>query len=208
MCLLVNRHWQKHLFLNRIDIAQVANLRLYTDEALLVRVPVIAERTDRLWVGAALNSKAGFDAVISSLEGIVPHLENLIKLKRIHVIRNGSDVASYQVGEKERFGFGPEDVIIGSTSRLAGGKNILILIRAIIELRKEKAYQHIRLVICGGDTAQEGAPLYLNNSNRRQSRWEAAWRLQDKYLTLQLLLGAKTLPLVHPGLIMRAFQIR
>jgi glycosyltransferase involved in cell wall biosynthesis len=150
-----------HLFRNRIDIAQVANLRLYTEAALLARVPVVIERTDGLRRGKALGSKEGLDAVIASAEGVVPHLEKLIQPEKIHLIRNGIDLSAMVDGKGERFGFGAEDVIVGRTSRLAGGKNISLLIRAVIELRKEPGYQHVRLVVCGGDTTQVGAPPML-----------------------------------------------
>ena len=158
------RKWAlaRYLFLNRIDIAQVANLRLYADAAKLARVPVVIERADGLRGGSALNSKEGLDAVIASAEGVVPHLEKLISPEKIHLIRNGIDTNALQLTEAERFGFGPEDVIVGRTSRLAEGKNISLLIRAMIEIRKQSEYEHLRLVICGGDTTQEGAPPMLD----------------------------------------------
>jgi glycosyltransferase involved in cell wall biosynthesis len=99
--------------------------------------------------------------VIASAEGVVPHLEKLIQPEKIHLIRNGIDLSAMVDGKGERFGFGAEDVIVGRTSRLAGGKNISLLIRAVIELRKEPGYQHVRLVVCGGDTTQVGAPPML-----------------------------------------------
>ncbi|MQC27114.1 MAG: glycosyltransferase family 1 protein [Chloroflexi bacterium] len=140
-----------------IDLAQVANLRLYTEAARLARVPVVIERTDGLRSGAALNSKEGLDLVIASTEGVRPHLEELIAADKIRVIYNGVDLAAFEGARAERFGFADEDVIIGRTSRLAGGKNISLLIRAVIELRKEAKYSHVRLVVCGGDNTQRGA---------------------------------------------------
>jgi glycosyltransferase involved in cell wall biosynthesis len=143
-----------YLWINRIDIAQVANLRLYVDAALAANVPVIIERVDGIRSGAALGKKEGVDAVIASTRGIVPHLEKLIAPEKIHTIYNGVLVDHYSASPPQRFGFAEDDVIIGRTSRLAGGKNISLLIRAVIELRKNKSYQHVRLVICGGDNTQ------------------------------------------------------
>jgi len=151
----------RHMFRHRIDIAQVANLRLYSDAAKLAGVPVVVERADGLRGGAALNSKEGLDAVIASAEGVIPYLEKLIARENIHLIRNGIDSDAVQSAGSERFGFDSEDVIVGRTTRLAAGKNISLLIRAIIELRKESDFQHLRLVICGGDTTQDGAPPML-----------------------------------------------
>lgn len=158
-----------YLALRRFDIAQVANLRVYTEAARLAGVPVIIERTDGLRGGAALGDKRGLDAVIASTRGIVPQLEQLIAPSKIHVIYNGVDTSRFENATIERLGFAPEDVIIGRTSRLAGGKNISLLIRAVIELRKQPAYGHVRLVICGGDTTQPGAVPMLE-----QLRNEAA----------------------------------
>jgi glycosyltransferase involved in cell wall biosynthesis len=149
-----------YLALRRFDIAQVANLRVYAEAALLARVPVIIERTDGVRGGAALGNKDGLDAVIASTMGIVPQLEQLIEPSKIHVIYNGIDTSQFEGVIPERFGFAEGDVIIGRTSRLAGGKNISLLIRAVIELRK-RGYQHVRLVICGGDTTQPGATPML-----------------------------------------------
>ena len=144
------------LLAKRIDIAQVANLRLYTEAALLARVPVIIERVDGLRGGAALADKAGLDAVIASTRVVLPELQQLIDPQRIHVIYNGVDLSSYNV-VPERFGFAPEDVIVGRTSRLSGGKNISLLIKAVIALRRDVNYRKVRLVICGADTTQLGA---------------------------------------------------
>ncbi len=152
-----------YLFTQRIDIAQVANLRLYVDAARLAHVPVIVERVDGARGGAALGRKDGLDAVISSTKGIVPELEKLIVAKKIHTIYNGVDIKSYEDTPPQRFGFQDEDVIIGRTSRLSGGKNISLLIQAVIRLRNEARYKHVRLVICGGDTTQPGATPLLEN---------------------------------------------
>jgi glycosyltransferase involved in cell wall biosynthesis len=159
-----------YLFTNRIDIAQVANLRLYVDAARLARVPVIIERVDGLRSGAALGPKDGLDAVIASTRGMVPELEKLIAAERIHMIYNGVDIKSYEQAAPQRFGFQDEDVIIGRTSRLSGGKNISLLIQAVIALRNEERYKHVRLVICGGDTTQPDAkPMFeiLKNEARK-----------------------------------------
>lgn len=155
-----------YLFVKRIDIAQVANLRTYVDAARLARVPVVIERVDGMRSGAALGAKDGLDAVIASTNGIVPKLKKLIAPEKIHVIYNGVDLKAYEQAVPERFGFGKQDVIIGRTSRLSGGKNISLLIRAVIELRKESYYSHVRLVICGGDTTQPGAPPMLDTLKR------------------------------------------
>lgn len=155
-----------YLALRRFDIAQVANLRVYTEAALLARVPVIIERTDGVRGGAALGKKDGLDAVIASTKGIVPQLERLIEPSKIHVIYNGIDTSQFDGVRPERFSFSDEDVIIGRTSRLAGGKNISLLIRAVIELRKRASYQHVRLVICGGDTTQPGSVPMLAQLQR------------------------------------------
>ena len=146
-----------YLFINRIDLVQISNLRKYARAALLARVPVIIERTDGLRNGAALMSKDGLDAVIASTKGVAKHIEKMIAAEKIHVIYNGFDMKSYDGVEAERFGFSNSDVIIGRTSRLAGGKNISLLIEAVIELRKDPNYDHVRLVICGGNTTQNEA---------------------------------------------------
>jgi len=146
-----------YLWWQRIDIAQVANLRLYTDAALRARVPVIIERTDGIRAGAALSPKDGLDAVIASTKGTIPALSKLIEPSRIHLIYNGVDLARSEGVVPERFGFDPGDVIVGRVSRLAGGKNLSLLIRAVIELRRDPGYHRVRLVVCGGDTRQKGA---------------------------------------------------
>lgn len=143
--------------LGRFDIVQMANLHLYVDAARLAHVPVVIERVDGLRSGVALGDKSGLDAVVASTKGIVPELAKLISKEKIHVIYNGVDPNAYQKVTPQRFGYSDSDVIIGRTSRLAEGKNISLLIRAIIELRKEAAYRHVRLVICGGDTTQPGS---------------------------------------------------
>ena len=145
----------------RIDLAQVANLRRYTKAARLAGVSVIIERTDGLRSGAALNSKEGLDLVVASTRGVVPHLEQLIAPEKIRVIYNGINVAAFEGVRPQRFGFGGEDVLVGRTSRLAGGKNISLLIQALIALRKDANYQHVRLVVCGGDNTQRGAQPML-----------------------------------------------
>jgi len=152
-----------YLFARRIDIAQVANLHLYVEAARLARVPSVIERVDGLRSGAALGSKEGVDAVIASTKGIIPRLEKLIAPAKIHLIYNGVDLMAYAGVTPERFGFQGDDVIIGRTSRLADGKNVSLLIRAVIELRKDQGYQHVRLVICGGDTTQPGAKPILKH---------------------------------------------
>lgn len=145
------------LFVNRIDIAQVANLRLYVDAARLAGVPTVIERVDGLRSGAALGAKQGVDAVIASTKGIVPQLKTLIDKDRIHTIYNGIDIENLAGLQPERFGYSSNDVIIGRTSRLAGGKNIPLLIQAVRKLRSDPKYLHVRLVICGGDTTQPGS---------------------------------------------------
>lgn len=158
-----------YLFAQRIDIAQVANLRVYVDAARLACVPVVIERVDGLRSGAALGPKEGVDAVIASTRGIVSRLEKLIAADRIHVIYNGVDLNVYERATAQRFGFQVDDVIIGRTTRLSGGKNISLLIRAVLDLRKQSRYQHVRLVICGGDTTQPGATPMLETL-RREAR--------------------------------------
>jgi glycosyltransferase involved in cell wall biosynthesis len=135
----------------------MANLRLYADAAKLARMPVVIERVDGLRGGVALGDKTGLDAVIASTKGIVPQLEKLISKEKIHIIYNGVDPGAYDKVAPQRFGFSDNDLIVGRTSRLAGGKNISLLIQAIIELRREAKYQKVRLVICGGDTTQPGS---------------------------------------------------
>lgn len=145
------------LFFQRIDLVQIANLRRYAKAAILANVPVLIERTDGLRSGAALMPKEGLDAVIASTKGVAKHIEKLMPSENIHVIYNGFDLSSYKGVKAERFGFEDGDIIIGRTSRLAGGKNISLLIQAVIEMRKQKKYAHVRLVICGGDNTQIGA---------------------------------------------------
>jgi len=146
-----------YLWYGRYDIVQVANLRLYTEAALLAKVPVVIERVDGLRRGTALQDKSGLHAVIASTKGIVPQLEKMIQPEKIHLIYNGADLNKIDLVAPQRFGFDEEDIIVGRTSRLAGGKNISLLIRAVIEIRKHINYKHVRLVICGGDTRQPGA---------------------------------------------------
>ena len=146
---------------HRIDLVQTANKRRYADAALLARVPVVIERTDGLRQGAALSSKKGLDAVIASTRGTIPALSKLINPSKIHLIYNGVDIEGLNAAVPQRFGFAPRDVIIGRTSRLARGKNISLLIRAVIQLRQDPACGHVRLVICGGDNTQTGAEPML-----------------------------------------------
>ena len=148
---------QVYLMWHHIDLVQIANLRLYADAALAARVPVVIERTDGLRNGAALNPKGGLDAVIASTQGTVAALARLIDRSRIHVIYNGVDIDHFAHASPQRFGFSPNDIVIGRVSRLGRGKNISLLIRAVIQIRQDPAYQHVRLVICGGDTTQHGA---------------------------------------------------
>ncbi len=146
---------------HQIDLVQFANLRLYADAARLAGVPAIVERTDGLRNGAALGPKHGLAAVVASTQGTIPHIARLIDRQKIHLIYNGIDHAHYQQATPERFGFAPEDVLIGRTSRLAGGKNISLLIQAVLRLRAEPRHEHVRLVICGGDNTERGAPPML-----------------------------------------------
>ena len=157
---------QAYLMWHRIDLVQMANLRLYADAALAARVPVVMERTDGLRSGAALNPKHGLDAVIASTQGTVPAIARLIDRSRIHVIYNGVDIDHFAHARPQRYGFAPHDIVIGRTTRLAGGKNISLLIRAVIEIRQNPAYQHVRLVICGGNTTQRGAVPMLAELKR------------------------------------------
>jgi glycosyltransferase involved in cell wall biosynthesis len=147
-----------YLAIHRIDIAQVANLVRYKKAAQIARVPIIIERTDGLRGGAALNSKDGLDAVICSTSSVANQVREMIASEKVHVIYNGFDLSTYDGVGPERFGFADSDIIIGRTSRLAAGKNISLLIKAVIELRKNPKFQHVRLVICGGDNTQQGAP--------------------------------------------------
>lgn len=151
---------------HRIDLAQTANKRLYARAALLARVPVVIERTDGLRHGAALTPKDGLDAVIASTKGTIPALSELIDPSKIHLIYNGVDIQKLNAAAPERFGFGPEDIIVGRTSRLTRGKNISLLIRAVIELRRDPAFGHVRLVVCGGDNTQAGAEPMLEELKR------------------------------------------
>ncbi len=145
----------------RFELVQIANLRLYIDAARLARIPIVIERVDGLRGGVALGDKSGLDAVIASTRGVVPGLRELIASEKIHVIYNGVDPNIYRNTPPQRFGYTNDDVIIGRTSRLAGGKNISLLIRAIIELKRETKYKNVRLVICGGDTTQPGSTPML-----------------------------------------------
>lgn len=158
-----------YLRLKRIDLVQVANLALYKEAARLARIPVVIERTDGLRGGAALTDKQGLNAVIASTEGVARLVREMMPPEDVHVIYNGFDLESYVGVEAERFAFAEEDLLIGRTSRLAAGKNISLLIQAVIRLREDPQYQHVRLVICGGDNTQEGAPPML-----KQLQQEAA----------------------------------
>lgn len=150
-----------HLLRHRIDLAQVANLRLYTDAARLAGVPSVIERVDGVRGGAALNPKDGLDMVVASTQGMARRLEALVSPKKIRLIYNGVDLQAFDAARVERFGLHQDSVIIGRTSRLAGGKNISLLIAAVRQLRLQPGYQHVYLVICGGDTTQPGAPPML-----------------------------------------------
>jgi glycosyltransferase involved in cell wall biosynthesis len=149
------------LRLNGFDIVQVSNLRLYVDAAHLARTPVVIERVDGVRSGAALGAKTGLDAVIASTQGVVPFVEKLIEREKIHRIYNGIDIDVFKTIAPQRFGFAPDDVLIGRTSRLAGGKNISLLIRAVKKLKEDERYANVKLVICGGDTTQVGAKPML-----------------------------------------------
>lgn len=146
-----------HLLSQRIDLAQIANLRLYADAARLAGVPSIIERVDGMRGGAALGRKDGLDAVIASTRGMAQHLKGMLPAEKIHTIYNGVDLAAVDAAPVERFGLGPDKLIIGRTSRLGGGKNISLLIAAVKQLRRHSRYAHVHLVICGGDTTQPGA---------------------------------------------------
>lgn len=159
------KKWQLAAYLawHRIDVVQMANLRVYAEGALAARVSVVVERTDGIRGGAALGPKHGLDAVIASTQGTIPHIAELIDESKIQLIYNGVDLELYESGVAERFGFADTDILIGRTSRLVGGKNIPLLIRAVIELRKQPQYAHVRLVVCGGDTTQPGTIPILDD---------------------------------------------
>lgn len=146
-----------HLLRQRIDLAQIANLRLYADAARLAGVPSVIERVDGMRGGAALGRKDGLDAVVASTRGMARHLEQMLPPDKIHTIYNGVDLAAFDNAPVERFGLGPDKIIIGRTSRLGGGKNISLLIAAVKQLRQQAKYAHVHLVVCGGDTTQPGA---------------------------------------------------
>ncbi len=146
-----------YLLRQRIDLAQIANLRLYADAARLARVPSVIERVDGLRGGAALGSKDGLDAVVASTRGMASYLERMLPASKIYTIYNGVDLAAFDAAPAERFGLGPDKIIVGRTSRLGGGKNISLLIAAVKQLRQQAKYAHVHLVVCGGDTTQPGA---------------------------------------------------
>lgn len=150
-----------HLLRQRIDLAQIANLRLYADAARLAGVPSVIERVDGMRGGAALGSKDGLDAVVASTRGMATYLQRMLPADKIHTIYNGVDLAAFDAAPAERFGLGPDKTIIGRTSRLSGGKNISLLIAAVKQLRQQAQYAHVHLVICGGDTTQPGATPML-----------------------------------------------
>jgi glycosyltransferase involved in cell wall biosynthesis len=151
-----------YLAFHRIDIAQVANMVRYKKAAQLGRVPIIIERTDGLRGGVALNSKSGLDAVICSTTSVANQVREIIAPEKVHIIYNGFDLSTYDNQLPERFGYADTDIIIGRTSRLAAGKNISLLIKAVIELRMDPEFEHVRLVICGGNNTQRGAPLMMD----------------------------------------------
>lgn len=150
-----------HLLRQRIDLAQVANLRLYAEAARLAGVPTVIERVDGMRGGAALSAKDGLDAVVASTRGMASYLERMLPAKKIHTIYNGIDLAAVDAAPVERFGLGADKVIIGRTSRLGRGKNLSLLIAAVKQLRQHSHYGHVHLVICGGDTTQPGATPML-----------------------------------------------
>ena len=145
---------------HRIDIAQTHNLREYIDAALMAKVPVVVERTDGIRNGAALRPKNGLDGVIASARGTIPEIARLIDESKIVLIYNGIDIKAIQEATPQRFGFSQGDIIIGRTSRLGRGKNVSLLIKATMELRK--SYDNVRLVICGGDTTRPDAERMLD----------------------------------------------
>lgn len=146
-----------YLLRQRIDLVQIANLRLYADAARLAGVPSVIERVDGMRGGTALGRKEGLDAVVASTAGMAKHLESLMPVEKIYTIYNGVDLATVDATPVERFGLGADKIIIGRTSRLGGGKNISLLIAAVKQLRQHTQYQHVHLVVCGGDTTQPGA---------------------------------------------------
>lgn len=146
-----------HLMRQRIDLAQIANLRLYADAARLAGVPSVIERADGMRSGAALGRKDGLDAVVASTRGMAQHLKGMLPTEKIHTIYNGIDLAAVDAAPVERFGLGQDQIIVGRTSRLGSGKNVSLLIAALKQLRQHSQYAHVHLVICGGDTTQPGA---------------------------------------------------
>ena len=142
----------RYLRSNPFDIVQVQNEPVYADCALAAGVPTIVERI--AMTRAAGNPKDGVDWVIASNRGMVPLVQATVYPNRITPIYNGVDVDLIRSARPDRLGFGPEDVIVGRVSRVGRGKNLQLLVRAMVEVNRR--YPNARLVIVGGPTRREG----------------------------------------------------
>jgi len=155
----LGQDWKKietYLKEHKIDLVQTHNLREYMLCAYEAGVPVVVERTDGLRNGAALRPKSGLDGVIASTQGTISEISQLIARDKIQMIYNGVDLKRFQGVRADRLGFSEDDVIIGRLSRFGRGKNLPLLIEAVIELRKK--HPQVKLVMVGDNSKMPGAP--------------------------------------------------
>jgi glycosyltransferase involved in cell wall biosynthesis len=149
---------QAYLRAQRIDVVQYGQTRIFGDCALAAGVPVVIERMDGLRGAAARLPKWGLDAVIASTQQVVPVAAEQIDPTRIHLIYNGVDPARYQGAARRRPGCADGDVVIGAVCRFGRGKNLELLIDAVVRLLPR--YPRIRLMLVGGRSHMPGAEDY------------------------------------------------
>jgi glycosyltransferase involved in cell wall biosynthesis len=138
------------------DIVQFSNLKIYRDLCRLVRPGVVIERKGGMRTVGRYDL-TGVDVVISQNREVHDVID--LDPTRKFLVYHGVDVEALRAARPNRLRFGPDAVIIGQVSRLAGGQNQKLLIDAVARLRKR--HPQVKLVIVGGTTPQAGAVDWL-----------------------------------------------
>jgi glycosyltransferase involved in cell wall biosynthesis len=125
-------------------------------------VPVLIERLDGPGLLGKLPDKSAFDKLIcesSTIRALLLERATELRLNpdRIEVIYSGIDLERFdpsrydRVGMRREIGIEDEDVVIATISRLAPGKNIELLMQALIQVRRDRPARPIRLLVMGPD---------------------------------------------------------
>jgi glycosyltransferase involved in cell wall biosynthesis len=140
-----------YLIKNKITIVQYGNVEKYKNCAIKAGVPIIIERT--AGPRSCNNNRDGVTHVISSTKGTVPLIRSNYE-GPTSIIYNGVDLDEYDKVKPERFKFSDKDFIILYSARYGRGQAFDVLIKAVMEVRKQ---HDVKLVLVGGPPKIKGA---------------------------------------------------